>query len=156
MSQGAAPQNKTVGYFVKYQFEIEEPAYYYAWIRVFYMGSSSPFKFRFDDKEWKIINNKTPFIDNVGTGKFRAVCWVNMGKVKLGRGKHILEIRITEKGRAATFLQVIDCIVISKTRFTPSGKMKPDFSTAAKFDKVEKERNIDNEKKDIADKEEEW
>ena len=123
---------KKQSYSAEYEINVPEAADYTFWAREFYRRQASPWKFRFDEGEWVTVNKDHPFLENSFTelGTKRSIVWCKYGNFNLTKGKHKLEIVISEKSNGKGFCAGFDCFLLTDTPFTPNAKKgwkKPDF-----------------------------
>ncbi|MCP4296451.1 MAG: hypothetical protein GY786_12680 [Proteobacteria bacterium] len=108
-------------YHAIWDVTVKKGGTWHLYIRKFW--KHGPFRWRFDKGVFKTLTKEgTMLIDNVSLDrKHQAISWVPLGAVKLGKGTHEFEIEgIEEKGAF-----VIDCFVLSRDPFEPSGLRKP-------------------------------
>lgn len=83
-----------------------------------------PFKWKINGGQEKELSAEgTMLLDSTGLDvRFQCINWVYLGKANFKKGKNILDINGTSK-KAQAF--VIDCFVITKEPFEPSGIKRP-------------------------------
>ncbi|MGE5557329.1 MAG: hypothetical protein ACM3WV_01815 [Bacillota bacterium] len=112
--------------YVKYQVYAPEDGEYFIWCRKFW--KHGPFRWRFDKQEWQTIGQDIALLDSADLQQYIGVNWVSMGKVKLAKGNHMLEIvLLTKEGEQMTF--AFDCFYMSKMPVPPYMKYKPGEKT---------------------------
>ncbi|MCW8129031.1 MAG: hypothetical protein KIS92_01480 [Planctomycetota bacterium] len=110
------------GVFAKYEIEVPEDREYGFWVRKFW--KHGPVTWRFDDGAWSTCGKDCALADSYELQKFLCANWVELGRVKLAKGKHRFELKLLAKegeGVVACF----DCFVLTSKPFTPAGKQKP-------------------------------
>ena len=108
--------------FAKYVVNVPADGEYSFWCRKFW--KHGPFRWRFDRQKWQICGRDIGLADTAELKKFVCANWVNLGKVKLSKGRHEFELRLLAKpGEALT--ACFDSFVLARGPFTPRGKLKP-------------------------------
>ncbi|MFW5863987.1 MAG: hypothetical protein ACOCVT_00915 [bacterium] len=108
------------GGYAEYEINVPDEGEYKLYVRK--LWKHGPFRWRFDDQEWKTLSRNAPLIDTATMRKFVAPCWALAGDVSLSAGKHRLRVELIEdtKGFAA-----FDAFVLTKNFFVPAGTRKP-------------------------------
>jgi hypothetical protein len=108
--------------FAKYKVNVPAAGKYEFWSRKFW--KHGPFRWRFDQNEWKECGKDIALADSAGIRQHLGANWVFLGNVELSAGDHEFELRLLAKegeGLTACF----DCFLLSPQPFTPRGKLKP-------------------------------
>ncbi len=108
--------------FAIYQVRVPTTAEYDFWTRKFW--KHGPFRWRFDKGKWKVCGKDIALADTFEFQTHICANWVHLGKVKLSKGLHRFELRLTarqEESATACF----DCFLLTQKAFTPRGKLKP-------------------------------
>ncbi|MCX7934744.1 MAG: hypothetical protein N3A66_05740, partial [Planctomycetota bacterium] len=105
-------------YFVKYDVAVPQTATYELWVRKFW--HHGPFRWRFDEGEWRICDHLA-LHDDTFLQLHWGANWVFLGDVTLEKGSHLFHIEMLEKTGGGA----IDCFVLSAEPFLPRGKLKP-------------------------------
>ncbi|MBN2508584.1 MAG: hypothetical protein JXQ71_18060 [Verrucomicrobia bacterium] len=118
------------GGVLRYAFTVAEPGDYEVWNRAGFEYVRSPFAWRVDDGPWSTIDpQKDLSTDLMEIARWCEIAWVPMGKAKLDRGTHTLELRFTVRkdaqGRAQRLIYTSDALVLSRGIFRPNGSHKP-------------------------------
>ncbi len=109
--------------FAAYDIETPVEATYTFFTRKFY--SHGPFRWKFDEQEWTKCGRDISLLDTYELAKSVCANWVNLGTVKLAKGKHALRIELTDVEKGKESLACFDCFLLSAKPFAPSGKLKP-------------------------------
>lgn len=116
------------GYYLKWDFEVDIAGKYFLWIRCFPFEGASPFEVRVGDEGWMPADKTCTKTDIVETGdSWRQLAWYKIGNVSLARGRHELQIMVTEASAGGKYGQSIDCMMLVKAPVTPTGFQKPVF-----------------------------
>lgn len=124
---------KKESYSAEYEVDVPADSEYNFWAREFYRRTGSPWKFRFDEGKWVEVNKDHPYKDIADLGRDRSVVWCDYGKIKLNKGKHKLEIQITEKIGGKGFQSGFDAFLLTDVPFTPAGWQKPKILSAYEY-----------------------
>ena len=116
---GNLPEHKI---YAKYNVDVPKSGEYNFWCRKFW--KHGPFEWRFDKEDFQTCGKDVALADSVSVAKYIAVNWVNLGKVKLSRGKHTFELQLVGK-EGEEVSACFDCFMLTSTVFTPRGKYKP-------------------------------
>jgi hypothetical protein len=108
--------------FAKYKITLPKSADYFFWVRKFW--SHGPFRWRFDQDNWRICDSTFGMADDTPLKKFVNANWVSLGQVKLTAGEHALEIQLLANEGEDTACG-FDCFILSSDIFIPNGKLKP-------------------------------
>lgn len=104
-----------------YKVQVPEAATYDFYVRKFW--KHGPFKWRFDEGEWKECGKNIVLLDNTFLQQHWGANWVALGKVPLDAGEHTLHIEMLEnKG-------CFDAFLLIDGSFAPRGKLKPGEKT---------------------------
>ncbi len=115
--------------FARWRVTVPSAGEWGLWCRKFW--KHGPFQWRFDKGEWQICGKDKVLLDSVPLQKFVVANWVPLGKVKLGKGKHVFEIQLEGKvGESIT--AALDCFVLSKRGFQARGKLQPGAKSGRK------------------------
>lgn len=128
LTNGGKPRKG--GYRASYKIEIPENGVYELWARQGYRGWCSNW-WRFDNAEWKEAKITDPAFNYVSVAKHRSLGWTYYGQMKLSKGNHTFEVKLDGE----KLLMAFDCFILSRGRFTPFGKNKPDDSVAIDYKK---------------------
>lgn len=108
--------------FAKYTVNVDEDGEYSFWTRKFW--KHGPFKWRFDDGEWKTCPFEVTLSDNTDIRKFLCANWVYLNNVKLSKGKHTFELEMSaEVGQSK--VGAFDAFLLTKDFFVPRGNILP-------------------------------
>lgn len=99
-----------------------------------------PFKWRFDDKEWRLAD-RVGLLDNVSLADEVCANWVGLGVVDLAADAHVLEIELLMKPaegigddtwdtRGRADWAAFDCFVLSSAPFVPRGRLRPEETSS--------------------------
>ncbi|NOY74449.1 MAG: hypothetical protein GXP32_01490 [Kiritimatiellaeota bacterium] len=123
VKDGVATDKKE--FTASYEIDIPADSEYTFWVREFYRLLASPWKFRFDDGEWKVSGKNHPIHDLIDLRDERSLVWCEYGKFKLTKGKHTLEIKVLPRGKNKGFRAAFDCFFLTDVPFKPNGWLKP-------------------------------
>ena len=154
-------------YNIEYSIEVPEDSEYSLYVRECLRGVASPWSYRFDDGKWNEVNKDHAFISGTLTevsSKNINLVWSKYGKEKLTKGKHKLEIKISEK-KAKGYAVAFDAFLLSDEAFQPNitnGWRKPDLLSKYEFvtpyywleGEKNKENNFSNSIKEIPEESE--
>jgi len=109
--------------YAKYNIEVPADGKYRFWVRKFW--KHGPFRWRFDDDDWRICTRDVQLEDSVEIRKFLGVNWVYLGWVELAKGAHDFELRLlARKGENLT--ACFDAFYLtSNDNIVPSGAHRP-------------------------------
>ncbi len=110
--------------YARYRINVDADGEYALWCRKFWKHGS--FKWRFDDQPWQHCGKGVALADSVPLRTHVSANWVYLGQVKLAKGKHDFELRLTVKEREGK-VSGFDCFVLTPHLFVPNGKHKPGF-----------------------------
>ncbi|HYE03926.1 MAG TPA: hypothetical protein VEL07_00285 [Planctomycetota bacterium] len=108
--------------FARWRVTVPAAGDYDLWTRKFWLHG--PFRWRFDDGEWRDCGGDVHLADSVEIRQHLCVNWVRLGSVRLAGGERDFEIRLLAgegAGKAACF----DAFVLTREPFTPRGRFKP-------------------------------
>ncbi len=109
--------------FAVYEIDVETAGMYQFWVRK--MWKHGPFRWRFDDADWRICPRDVALADEVVLMEHVPANWISLGEVDLTAGTHRFELRLlASKGESLT--AGFDCFVLTDFPFMPRGKLKPD------------------------------
>ena len=126
----------------EYEINVPETSEYNFWSREFTRRDGSPWKFRFDGGKWIEVEKGQIFAEKTYTDlgkdktnllKERALAWYDQGKLKLTKGKHKLEIEISEKPGEKGFCSGFDCFFLTDVLFTPYDWRKPQIMSQYEY-----------------------
>jgi hypothetical protein len=123
---GVAAARK-VPLFLEYRIDVPADGEWTLYARKFW--KHGPYRFRFDEGAWTDVGRDAALLDDVQLRTNVVANWTLGGKTTLSKGKHTLQVQLTQLDGAAAF----DCFILTTQPFTPRGKMKPD----EKLDAVE-------------------
>jgi len=151
--------NKKEFYSAEYEIDVPANSEYTFFVREFYRKVASPWKFRFDDGEWtEVTVDHKHLKDSIhDLGRDRSVVWCKYGKLKLTKGKHKFEIKISERAQKG-FQAGFDAYLLTDVPFVPddsNGWRKPQVLAASEYigtyiwlEGENAENNFINENKD--------
>ena len=105
--------------FAEYDVAVRKGGAYDFYARKFWRHG--PFRWRFDDQEWRRAGPELALLDDVSLAKFVNANWVSLGAVKLAAGRHVLRVEVDAGASAVAF----DCFLLIDGPFVPRGKLKP-------------------------------
>jgi hypothetical protein len=117
-------KGKAATYTALYRIEVPKGGEYELWSRQGYRGWCGNF-WRFDAGDWQEAKSTDPAFNYVTLAQHRPAVWTCYGTVKLEKGAHTFEIKL-EASEKKGALMAFDCFILSKGRFTPCGRYKPD------------------------------
>ncbi len=110
--------------FARYQITVPSDGTYNFWSRKFW--KHGPFKWRFNDNEWKYITRDIALAESVTLRKHLTASWVFVDTVELKKGEHTFEIELSDE---ASKTSCFDVFLLIKGSFVPNGKLKPGEKT---------------------------
>ena len=117
------------GVSFSYALTIPSAGKYELWNRVGFEFVRSPFEWRLNGGTWKTIKPDDLTTDLMEIDRWVEVAWVKMGDADLTAGAHTLEIRLPktkdDKGKIQRILYASDALCLTKGKFVPNGKFKP-------------------------------
>ena len=105
-------------YFVQWEVEVPQSGPWQFWARQFWRHG--PFRWRFDDGEWRVNRNPT-LHDDTFLELHWGANWVFLGDVELEAGARTLHIEMLDPAGGGA----IDCFLLIDGPFTPRGKLRP-------------------------------
>ena len=109
--------------FARYRVSVPADGEYHFWTRKFW--KHGPFRWRFDDGEYRVCGRDIGLADDTPIRKFLNANWVALGTVRLTKGEHDFELRLLAKpGEELT--ACFDAFLLTPGPFEPRGKLKPD------------------------------
>jgi hypothetical protein len=108
--------------FARYRVEVPAGGTYFLWARKFW--KHGPFRWRFDDGEWRICPADVALADSFDIRQFLGANWVHLDRVTLAPGAHTFELRLLAK-EGEPLTACFDCFVLSRLPFEPRGRLKP-------------------------------
>lgn len=123
LSVDSFPANLTIRPFAKYTIDVPEDGEYAFYVRKFWLHG--PFRWRFDDGEWRLLGRDVTLLDDTPLRQFVNANWVAMGTVSLTRGPHSFEFELVPEEGRDTFVAGVDAFLLTKTPFVPRGSLKP-------------------------------
>ena len=108
--------------FAIYEISVPGEGDYDFWVRKFWQHG--PFRWRFDEQEWKTVGASVSLADSVEIVTNISANWVFAGKVKLSKGIHRFELRLLAK-EGESLTACFDCFLLMQDPFVPHGKLKP-------------------------------
>lgn len=115
---GAADAGKQL--FLEYQVQVPHSGTYQLHARKFW--SHGPFRWRFDEQDWRTCGGEVVLLDAAPLRLHVEANWVELGDVELSAGTHGFRVELLEPNSPAAF----DAFVLTRSGFTPRGKLKPD------------------------------
>jgi hypothetical protein len=110
---------------VTYEINLPADSKYTFWVREFDRRFASPWKFRFDNGDWKKSERKHPTQNITDLEKERYLVWCNYGEFQLTKGSHTLEIKVLPRAKNKGYCTAFDCFLLTDTPFKPNGWRKP-------------------------------
>ncbi len=84
-----------------YRIEVPADGKYRCWARKFW--KHGPFRWRFDDDEWRVCSRDVQLMDSYEVRQYLHVNWVYLGTVRLTAGRHDFELRLlADRGQHLT------------------------------------------------------
>jgi beta-galactosidase len=130
------------GAVLTYEFRAKRGGTYEVWGRVGYEFVRSPFRWRIDHQPWKLSKPEELTTDLMALADWNEVAWLQLGKVRLAKGRHALQLRwdrtYLDKGgkkEPQHILFGLDCLCLYRGKFRPNGKFKPDEDWRSADDK---------------------
>jgi hypothetical protein len=111
------------------------------WHRVGFEAARSPFEWRIDQGNWKLVDSKTHTIDLQELADWNGVAWMDMGSADLAAGEHKLEIHIPHPAKGDV-LYGSDAFALVKGQFHPDGKWKPGEDARTDRDRAAEKRTF--------------
>jgi hypothetical protein len=108
--------------FAKWRIEVPAAGEYSLWARKFY--KHGPFRWRFDDGEWRTCGRDIGLLDTVAIRTHLGANWVYLGRVALKKGRRTFEIRLLAKP-GGKLTACFDCFFLTQGTFLPRGRLKP-------------------------------
>lgn len=137
---------------LRYDFESKAGSFE-LWNRIGFEYVRSPFEWRINESEWKTVSPDELTIDLMEVGFWCEIAWLKLGDVKLEKGKHTLEIRLSKRknseGKPERILYASDCICLHEGPFSPYSKYKPDQDHRTDKDKTASKLLFENDSKKI-------
>ncbi len=141
------------GFILSYDFEIDKNGEYEVWARIGFEWVRAPFEWRIDSRKWNKITPDMQTTNVIEVSKWCEVAWLKLKKCKIIKGKHTITFRWKEPNKERLLLG-IDCIAITKEKFFPDGKLKPDKIYNSEIDKKAKENIFKVEFKNTTERQE--
>jgi beta-galactosidase len=117
------------GGLLKYSFTTQVAGNYEVWNRIGFEFVRSPFEWRLDNGAWQMISPNDLTTDLMAIETWAEVAWLKMGEANLTTGSHTLEIRLPktkgDKGNTERVLYTSDALCLTRGKFYPNGKYKP-------------------------------
>lgn len=110
--------------YARYNVDVNADGEYALWCRKFWKHGA--FRWRFDEQPWQHCGSNVALADSVPLRTHVSANWVYLGQVKLSKGKHAFELRLSAKEREGK-VSGFDCFVLTQHLFVPNGKHKPGF-----------------------------
>ncbi len=123
LSVDAFPTSLNVRPFAKYVIEVPEDGEYAFYVRKFW--KHGPFRWRFDDGEWRYVGRDITLLDDTPLRQFVNANWVALGTVLLTKGTHAFEFELTPEEGRDTYIAAFDAFLLTKAPFSPRGSLKP-------------------------------
>jgi hypothetical protein len=115
--------------FARYDVDVPADAEYHLWVRKFW--HHGPFRWRFDDDEWTVLDETFGIADTTYIRRFLGAYWFRAGVVRLAAGRHTFELRLLA-GPGEPLTACFDAFLLTPGQFVPRGKYKPgEFSGLA-------------------------
>jgi len=117
--QGWIEPADQAGAMMSATYEVDVPASgeYHLWVRKFWRHG--PFRWRFDNGEWRSMRKDTPLHDDAYIMKNIGANWVYLGETALEAGPHAFEFENLENRG------FVDCFLLIDEPFRPAGRLKP-------------------------------
>ncbi len=114
--------------FARYSVRVPADGRYRLWARKYW--KHGPFRWRFDQDDWRICPRDVPLADSVTIRRTLPVNWVYLGTVELNAGRHDFELRLlAEVGQRKN--GCFDVFFLSRNDLlVPSGNRPPDAPPA--------------------------
>jgi len=141
------------GLILSYDFEIDKNGEYEIWARIGFEWVRAPFEWRIDNGEWNKITPDMQTTNVIEVSKWCEVAWLKLQKCKINKGNHTITLRWKELNKGRLLLG-IDCIAITKEKFFPDGKLKPDEIYNSEIDKKARENIFKIEFKNTSERQE--
>lgn len=116
----------------RWEIEVPKEAAYTLWVREFNKSWASPCWWRFDNSEWEHTSRTLRALELEKIATFLSIGWVKYGEVKLSKGKHTFEMKVSEvrtAGRAERVgndgMIAIDAILLTTRKEPPLADKKP-------------------------------
>ncbi len=106
-------------YYITWKVPVPHAGQYNLWVRKFWRHG--PFRWRFDDGEWRLCGRNVALHDDTYLRQFTGANWVFLGAVELKAGTHELRAEMIEPVGGGA----IDCFALVDGPFMPRGKLKP-------------------------------
>ncbi len=108
--------------FARYDVEVPDTADYHLWVRKFW--HHGPFRWRFDDGAWTVLDDTFGIADNTYIRRFLGANWFHAGTARLAAGRHSFELRLLA-GPGEALTACFDAFLLTPKQFVPRGKYKP-------------------------------
>lgn len=110
--------------YARYRVRTPADGKYRFWTRKFW--KHGPFRWRFDDDDWRICTRDVQLEDSVEIRRHLCVNWVYLGRVELARGVHDFELRLLA-GPGEGLTACFDAFLLtSNDNIVPSGAQPPE------------------------------
>lgn len=123
LSVDSFPTSLNVRPFAQYVVDVPEDGEYAFYVRKFW--KHGPFRWRFDDGEWRYVGRDITLLDDTPLRQFVNANWVALGAVSLTQGPHTFEFELTPEEGRDTFIAGFDAFLLTKAPFAPRGSLKP-------------------------------
>lgn len=110
------------GRYAIWEIDVPAPGTYHFWTRKFWQHG--PFRWRFDDGEWRICGPDMGLVDSYELATHIVANWVSLGNVELDGGRHRLEIRLLA-GPGEEVAACFDAFHLTTGSFHPRGNLRP-------------------------------
>lgn len=108
--------------FAKYTVSVPAGGRFQFWVRKFW--KHGPFRWRFDQAEWRTCPFEVSLADDVPIRTHLGANWVHLGEVEVGSGDRLFEFELlAAEGEAQT--AAFDCFLLIDGPFEPRGKLRP-------------------------------